>query len=45
MTREEFINTAEDCGYTGAELKRLLEMHDDLGMPFDKIPLVLHNVD
>ena len=45
MNRAEFIAAAEAAGYSDEEIKELLSLHDDLGEEYERIPLIVRNVD
>jgi hypothetical protein len=45
MTREEFQKKAEEYGYSDSEIEELLTLHDELGAPYDDIPLLEKIVD
>jgi len=45
MDRDSFIAAAIAAGYDDAEIAELVKLHDDDGLPFDKIPLIEHIVE
>lgn len=40
MTEEQFITLAAEAGYSKEEINDLLEFHNDIGLPFEEMPLL-----
>lgn len=45
MTKDEFVAKAKEYGYSDSEIKELLALHDEDGVPYDAIPLLERIVD
>jgi len=45
MTEQEFRQTAIEAGYTEEEITDLIEFHNENGVPFDQMPLIVKIVD
>ncbi len=45
MTKKEFIDLAEDFGYSEETIEYFVELHEEYGLSYDEIAIEQHIVD